>query len=410
MLIEFGELNLKLLIPLLFPFFLKFRRLNRGNNNINSTAFTEFSNFISIIPCIILYFIQKFKTKSEKDDSNKQSDSQKDINNNDINSTDDVINKQNTYKIIENKEKKNKALTKGAKIKQYLFISLISFLQLCASTLKILFYRDINKALKTNIQPLFQLLCLITFCIIFLKYSIYSHQIISVIIICICLIIFFIETIIYQDIPISQVIKTMFFYLFLQGFYILSNVLGKKYLNKYVENFYLFLFKYCIIALIPLIIYGALTYLINVDNENYKIFQYYPKIKIWIFLVDLFFSFLYEIGLWLTIYFFNPCYYFIFETLADFLEIILSKFDKKPINHSRGQLITFYILYPIILFSICVFNEIIILNFWGLSYNTKIKIIERERKDIDEDECPVTMIEIGDDNGKDDDGGYTFTL
>ena len=409
MLIEFGELNLKLLIPLLFPFFLKFRRLNRRNHDINSTAFTEFSNFISIIPCIILYFIQKAKSQTEKDDLRKSSEFLKDLYNDNL-SLENTINKSNTYKIIENKEKKKNMIPKSEKIKQFLFISLISFLQLCASTLKILFYRDINKALKSNVQPLFQLLCLITFCIIFLKYSIFRHQIISVIVICTCLIIFFIETIFYQDISIEKVVKTMVFYLFLQGFYISSNVLGKKYLNKYVENFYLFLFKYCIIALIPMTIYGLLTYLIEIENENYKIFQYYHKIKIWIFLVDLFFSFLYEMGLWLTIYYFNPCYYFIFETLADFLEIILSKFDKTSIKYSRGELITFFILYPIILLSICVFNEIIILNFWGLSYNTKKKIIERERKDVDDDDGGVTMIEIGDDNSKGDNGVYVFTL
>ena len=117
-----------------------------------------------------------------------------------------------------------------------------------------------------------------------------------------------------------------------------------------------------------------------------------------------------EIGLWLTIYFYNPCYYFIFETIADFLEIVLSKYDKTSIKYSTEQLITFYILYPIILFSICVFNEIIILNFWGLSYNTKIKIIERERKDVDNDDYPVNMIEIGEEDGKGENSGYIFRL
>ena len=408
MLIEFGELNSKLLIPLLFPFFLKFRRLNRRNHDINSTAFTEFSNFISIIPCIILYIIQKIKSKSEKDEQRKRTESFKDLSLYTLDENE--INKQNTYQIIEDKERKSRMIPQKEKIKQFLFISLISFLQLSASTTKILYYRDINKALKTNIQPLFQLLFLISLCVIFLGYSIYLHQIISVIIICTCLIIFFIESIIYQDIPIKPVIKTMAFYFFLQGFYILSNVLGKKYLNKYVENFYLFLFKYCIIALIPMALYGGLTYLLNMDNDNYKIFQYYPKIKVSIFLVDLFFSFFYEMGLWLTIYFFNPCYYFIFETIADFLELFLAKFDKTSIKYATGQLITFFILYPIILFSICVFNEIIILNFWGLSHNTKKKIIERERKDVEDEDNSVTMIEIGEDNDKGDNGGYIFTL
>lgn len=59
MLIEFGNLEYKLLIILLFPFFLKLRRLNRGNNDIKSRAFVEYCNFISLTPCIILYFIQK---------------------------------------------------------------------------------------------------------------------------------------------------------------------------------------------------------------------------------------------------------------------------------------------------------------------------------------------------------------
>ena len=176
MLIEFGELNLKLLIPLLFPFFLKFRRLNRRNNDLKSYAFTEFSNFISIIPCIILYFIQKIRSKSEKDVQRTRSETQKSLNNND-NNTSDNQNKRNTYKIIEDNERKSKAITKLGKFKQFLFISLISFLQLCASAVKILYYKEINKALKSNMQPLFQLSWLIIFCIIFLKYSIYYHQI-----------------------------------------------------------------------------------------------------------------------------------------------------------------------------------------------------------------------------------------
>ncbi len=392
MLIQFGEINIKLLIPLLFPIFLKFRRLNRRNNDINSQAFTEFCNFLSIIPCIILYFIQKIKSKTRKDDIERDTFN---------------INKV-SIGFTELSTRENK---KNSKVKQYLFVALISFLQLCASTLKILFYKSINKALKTNIQPLFQLLCLISFCIIFLGFSIYSHQIISVIIICTCLIIFFIETVIYQDITKSDIIKSMLFYLFLQGFYILSNVLGKKYLNKYIENFFLFLFKYCIISLIPMIIYGFLACLINVKDDNYKIFQYFPKIKIWIFLVDLFFSFLYELGLWLTIYFFNPCYYFIFETLADFLELILSKFDKTSIKYTTSQLITFYILYPIILFFISIFFEIIILNFCGLSYNTKIKISERGKRDTKNNEKAAKTTEIKLDlSDNDSEGGYYTNL
>ena len=96
---------------------------------------------------------------------------------------------------------------------------------------------------------------------IFLKLLLYIHQIVSVIIICICLIIFFVENIIYQKIKAFEIIKGFLFYLFIQALYILSNILGKKYMNKYVENVYLFLFKYSIISLIPFSIYAGLTYL-----------------------------------------------------------------------------------------------------------------------------------------------------
>ena len=400
MFIQFGKLNLKLLIPILFPFFLKFRRLNRRNHNINSTAFAQYCNFISLIPCIILYFIQKFKSKSEKIKKKQIINPIIFINNEE---KDNLDNKQNTCDVIEMNEK---IISRKIKIKQFFYISLISFLQLCASTMKVFFYNKINRALKTNIQPLFQLMFLIIFCMIFLGFSIFYHQIVSAIIISCCLIIFFVESVVYQNVSLKDAIYSLLFYFFLQAFYIISDVIGKKYLNTYVENLFLFLFKYCIICLIAMSLYGLSTYIFNIDQENYQIFQVFPKIEIWIFFVDLFFGFLYEIGMWLTIYYFNPSYYFIFETIADFLELILSKFDKTSTDYSTEQLITFYILYPIIIFFICIFNEIIIVNIFNLSYYTKLKTMERaiedanilEKPDRCEDESSIGMINIGEDH------------
>ena len=80
-------------------------------------------------------------------------------------------------------------------------------------------------------------------------------------------------------------------------------------------------------------------------------------------------------------YYFSPCHYFIFETISDFIEYILNA-TYRGYNYKVEQLITFFILYPILIFAILVFNEVIILNFCGLNYNTKIKILEREIEDI----------------------------
>ena len=66
MLIQFGKLKIKLLIPLLFPIFLDLRRLFRGKNNIISPFLKGFNDFLSMIFCGIFYIIIKLNTKSSK--------------------------------------------------------------------------------------------------------------------------------------------------------------------------------------------------------------------------------------------------------------------------------------------------------------------------------------------------------
>ena len=56
----------------------------------------------------------------------------------------------------------------------------------------------------------------------------------------------------------------------------------------------------------------------------------------------------------------------------------------------KFRIITFYILYPILIFDVLVFNEIIILNFLGLNKYTKKYIMKRglseNNLNIDEEE------------------------
>ena len=208
----------------------------------------------------------------------------------------------------------------------------------------------------------------------------YSHQILSIIIILICLIIFFIESIIYHNVSVPDVIIAFIYFGITQTLYSLSNVLGKKYLNLYMDNVYLFLFKIGIINIIPIIIIGLIGLIINLDERN-QLFQIYGKINIWIYFIDLFLTVLYEMGFWLTIYYFSPCHCIIFESVSNFIKFILSRTIQNKDDFSSGELITFSILYPIFIFIALVFNEIIILNFCNLNYNTKKEIMKREKID-----------------------------
>ena len=106
MFIEFGHLEIKLLIPILFPIFLKLRRLNREINEIKSYAFQGFNDFLSLTICGLLYLISKFISKSEK---GKIVESQNEKSNKKTNNLSEAINIQiEMQNLVIEREKKQK--------------------------------------------------------------------------------------------------------------------------------------------------------------------------------------------------------------------------------------------------------------------------------------------------------------
>ena len=387
MFIQFGNLKKNLLIPLLFPIFLKLRRLNRKKNKIESPAFKGFNDFLSLSLCGILFAIIKINTKPQtitNDKKGKKETELKSVNDTELH-TDNVSIKDDKVRktIVQEIKSKDLMNKKIQNKKQTYYIILIALLQLIAVIIKNIWKVKINDALKLNISVLMEVLFFILLSMIFLGLKLYSHQIFSIIGISILLFIFFIESIIFHKITFREIILSIIYYFSVQFFYCLSDVLGKRYLNSFIDNVYFFLLKIGIAGLIPLILYGIIISFVNIENY-YKIFQNFGEISFGIYILDLFFCLLFEIGVWLTIYYFTPCHYIIFESIADFLEIILSEFENnKSFDnfYCIEQKITFYILYPILIFIVLIFNEILILNVWDLSYNTKVKIMEREKNE-----------------------------
>ena len=326
MFIKFGSLHKKLLIPIIFPIFLKIRKFIRHKKKINSYAYKGFNDFLSLTMFGILFLIMKFKSKSSKDNNKSKNKDKKqelknmkdiDINEEKYRNKNLPLNDFHSKKKIDNINKKN---SKIPKVKQFLFSLLISFSQLTAVFLKYLWLSNKGEEFKYNTQVLFQLIYLIIFSKCFLGFSIYSHQIFSIIIILICLLIFFIESIAYHNEKLTGIIQININYILVQFFYCLSDVLGKKYLITYIDHLYLFLFKIGIIGLIPMITFGIITLFINID-EKYQLFLIFNSTDIWINLLDLFFSFMFQLGLWLTIFYLTPCHYIIYESISNFLEI-----------------------------------------------------------------------------------------
>ena len=383
MLIYCGKIQPRLIIIFIFPIFLQFSRIIRDNDNSNG-LFNVFKNNLGTAFCGIFYIIISINFRKKKKKTNKKNNSDCSSNTtlSGSSSSEELTQKRNLNTMLQIEreiENQNIKAIKLQKQKQILPSLIISVCRLIGVCIKSLWIIDINKDLKYNIQNLIELLFLVIFSVIFLKFTVYSHQIVSIIIIAICLLVFFINTVIYDHLGIIKILDEVIYYTSIQGFYCLSNVLGKIYLNKYFDNIYIFLLYVGLISLIPVIIAGIVFLFIDL-GEKFQIFQQFKKINIFYFFLDIFMTSLFQIGLWLTIYYFSPCHYIIFETIGNILDVTYTVI-KDENYFKKNEQIFFVALYPIILFIVLVFNEIIILNFCGLNYNTKIEIMKRERLD-----------------------------
>ena len=406
MYISFGDLDKKLLITIILPCFIKLRRIIRSkygeDYNINNNPYIHVSfKFLSFILCGILYLIIKCRTKKESKDNKDSNYKVKNL-------------KASSSLIVKNIKAENKELIdlnndaninpvkeeqieykKKKKKKQLLFVTFLSFLQISGALIKYIW--KIEQRLSTDyiqtIDLLLQIVFLTGFSIHILKFSIYSHQIFALIILIICLVPYFIETFIF-DKEKNKILLIIIYFFSVQILFCLSNVLGKKYLNIYIENIYLLLFKMGVIGWIPLLIYdsifhifskgdnlyhGIIPFFINLFGETDKL----PK-KLILFFLDLLCSYLQEISLWLTVYYFSPCHLFISQAFGEFTDTTLKMFinyDQNPKQYHISQKITFYILYPIVIFSVLIFNEIILLRFCGLDKNTRYLLNIRQKVD-----------------------------
>ena len=388
MIIQLGLFDYKYLFLLLFPIFRKIRNFIGPIMENKNPYYKSFNEFLSLACCGFIHLIIKCLIKPENKNQTIELQKSELL---DSTNTVEHISKSNDNnsiyveiykKLIEEDKEKIKLQNKN----NILFILLISIFQLIASLTKNIFRQYLKSHLLYNLPILLDSIFLIIFSMIFLGFSLYNHQYLSLAIILICIIIFFIESLIYEiNLTVIDFFQCFIYVFFFKKLYCLSDVLGKKYLNTYMDDIYLFLFKIGIIGLIPLLIYDIIAKFCEFDIKYHGIIKtIFENLEIWAFLVNLFFYLLYEIGLWLTIYYFSPCHFIILGTLGDFLELIASFFDENDKAYNIGtkdQLITFCVLYPIIFFALLVFNEIIILNFCGLNKNTKIYIMKRELVD-----------------------------
>ena len=388
MFIELGILNLKLLIPLMYPLFYQIRRYIHKNSNPFYVLFTDFIGYLfgGIIFLIIKFRMRKINKKKE----NKEVEKEKEIitlnesidNNNNLT----IKNKSNLINQLEVEKKK---LKRQNLKKKYFFLLILSFINLVPMPLEIITDEDININFKIGSSLFYHIFFFVVFSRIILGIKIYRHQLFSLLVIIICMPILLTFYLVNDSEDKKDLILESFYLIIIICLYSLYDILGKKYYNTYMDSPYHLMFIIGVISLSLIIPYEIITVLINGIGDNsyngiiYQIKTYYKDYSYWfllIFILDVLNKFLMFAGIMLTIYFFTPCHFIISESLSQIVSTIV---DNSLEEYNKYLKIIIFILYFIIVFSSLIYNEIIIINVCSLSKNTKKKIVSRELIDKD---------------------------
>ena len=402
MLIEFGIIDYKIIIPLIYPIFYQIRRLIHKDDE--KALFEFFTNFCGYLFSGIVYLIIKHRMKklnskniekiNSKNDNDKE-DSRKELVN-------VVTEKQfrlvSTIKFSENQlNLEKKKIDKINSKKQYIYVLSLVLIYLFPMFLdSYTLVNNFDIGTSSSISLFVSIFSNIILSKIILGEKIYSHQIfasmIILISILIVIILFLIKAIhIESNIGVNIALIT-----FISSFYSLFNIMEKRYYNKFVDSPYHLMYVIGLFATILILVYEIFTVIIvGIDsNLNGIFYQFYKNCErfqylyILIFISDILTAFIWLWGIQLTVYFFTPCHFIISESISQ----IISFFINDTISeYSDGEQATIIIFFFIIIFATLIYNEVLIINICSLSNNTKKNINLRQLR---ESESILTNIDL----------------
>lgn len=380
MLIQFGEINNKILILFIFPAFTLLRKLII-NSLEDNYFFDLFRFYISYILSIIFIIIIKKRSRisHRKSKSIIEDNNLKNLKHNSV--------WINPLKTLEEEQKREK--TK----RNIIFTIYLVFIGLLTNLFFIAFraiYNNSNDDLlnelnfgRQSIGAFFEIIYYLIFGKIILDNKIYRHHFISLIIILFNLMLLIIN---YTHYFKKKTLKVVIYNIIYNFLFCLSYVSGKKYLNIYYIPPYQLMVNIGLITSIIILIYDIITFsIINKDKSDfYGVILGFKNnsnfSNILLYITDIILYFFSNIGIWLTVYYFTPFHFIISESLCEYIYYTYDYLDGG--KYEKADVLLYFFVYVINLFFIFVFNEIIILNFWGLSYNTTNNIKKREKKDI----------------------------
>ena len=390
--IELSEFNFKLFIPLIFPVFKRIQdAVKKTFITKDNQIFKTFRYFTSYVFSFIFLLIIYFRTRKVQSKNIENEGNDVFLVNNNINITESGTSLNMANTITELKTQNAKKM----KIKSIIFL-----LALCAMGLFCYFFRyffedkDYRDA-KQSIGIFFDIAGYILLSYLILKQKLYKHNYISSGIIALILLILFIISAFY--ISWGFIWRSFFYYFFYSFCFVFYDILKKKYMNMFFSTPYFMMFVIGCVNVVIILIYDIIAYL--VDNNNPGIItglklNITSAEKFFLMVLEIILQLCWNLGIWLTIYYLTPCHYFISEYISEYIYYIQNAIDSNEEFYRTINIVIFSIAYFINFFCCLVFNEVIILNFWGLDYNTNKRINERIQNESKE----TPKDDISDDN------------
>lgn len=396
MIIEFGQVKLRLLILLIYPigiFFARYLTIDFISNPLYYLFLFFISHFLALTP-IVIYKIKNALSKTEKksEDVDDQETSKYELKSS-LKSDDPDL--KNQIEILKGQIEHNK---RKDKILLFLLIALLYFLSY-------LFFYYFNYITNTkfygNISMVTEVLYFSLFNWAIFGNKMYSHHLFSMILITIGILALYILLIIqyidknddydaWNDFIFPTLLNFIVYCIFCYCLIKTKYFMEKYFIISYYLIVYLGIFCIGLLIIIEPITFfipcnyemvicdeknkrfaGIITALSNIDN--YSIFIFYSLGLI----VTLFMTCL---GLWLTVKNLSPCHFLTSDSIITFELNILFDIvyrEKKLIRN-----VFFYIFSIIIIFGCLIYNEIIVINICKLNFNTRKQIIKRQSKDI----------------------------
>ena len=393
--IELSEFNLKLFLPLIFPLFRRIQDITKSKyikeENQLFKTFRYFSSYLFSFIFLIIIYVRTRGRKKEKEIDNLLKNIDQTLS---LDLTQTSKSFSNQIDELTNRNEKKK------KLKSFLFLILLCAIGFFCYFYRYLFEKDEYLMAKQSIGILFNIAGYIILSYFILKQKLYRHSYVSSGIIAFILLILSIISILYID-DTYTIFESLLYYFFYSFSFVTYDILKKKYMNIFFNTPYFMMLVIGITNAILVLIYDLILYLVDKSNESI-LKGFLNNITsigdFFIFFLDLIIQFGWNLGIWMTIYYLTPCHYFISEYISEYIYYLENAFKKDKKDFYSPINITIFSISYFINFCCClIFNEVVILNFCGMDYNTKKRIKERTKIDIRNTSIDINSIETEED-------------